>query len=837
MPNVVFRPWYGCLSGSTYIYSGSETNSINREFNLYGWNISNAVLKIKLFSGTTGSGPQTTLRLYFSGDKGSTWPLSRSYTFTPVYEKDNVWAGGYYYEKEIDLTSDDEALSYLTPFGRIKYDFSGSDQAVCVVYWGPGQTPTPPYDYIDDNNNYVQYCCQLHVTYTEKTISTGSLNFPKGFSTLYDEAKILANAILDLQLPSGVICERKLSSPVWGKDNYVYSYHSSLAAIGLIYMSFIDSENSSKYLVAARRYIEWQFGQQLDDGGYYFGLKEGDLHPIEKKKIDSFSSIVPKLVYLYYLATDNSDVIDNHYSRLLKIGDFLDGLVTDDGVLVDGYTWNEETSSWDKNKWIYTHDNCENYEGYYYLAQICDYKNDTTKRDYYLDKSTNVKNGINNTLWLSEYNRYCYAQHTDTGPDSQIGYPIVTPFTYNIAPLDRYSSIIQFNETCILGGRYYQNNNKEYSTFTGINMCAVAKFTDKPQLWQYYGNNVKFLFWCPSVGKLLNNEGLIDWVDLTTDPPEVSSYRLVECDSWGIEAFVRHLPTYLTNGENSSLITSSPITVSSHRVHYIVVENSSYLGTMFLLDPIPYGEPLTFSITGYNTKSKKTILYHPSKITIETDSFITYFEHVGEESIKLTLQSPTQTIITKIMLEDTQFEDMIPVFVKVDENKVNRVYTEDDFDNSTNSCWYYDSTVKAVWVKAISNSSSDVEVFFSNPLRGFVIWNQDNDNVTNYDVKVTSFGEKNMGRVSIINTLTNKDVLQFLGHKTPIFPIKGVSLSATGSDLLYDLPGTLGYIQFTDDKGENVLPKTKVYFATLNFRNMPGRPFEKIFDLIAYTVS
>jgi len=82
----------------------------------------------------------------------------------------------------------------------------------------------------------------------------------------------------------------------------------------------------------------------------------------------------------------------------------------------------------------------------------------------------------------------------------------------------------------------------------------------------------------------------------------------------------------------------------------------------------------------------------------------------------------------------------------------------------------------------------------------------------------------------------NKDIIQDLGTKCRKFTIIGTALSNPSITFLRSLPGTTGSIQFSNDKGFEIIPLTQVFYISVNFSDESGKPFERGFTLQAVEI-
>lgn len=293
----VFRPFYEPYGeGTVEVVHNTNLTSITREWNFIGWNISEWFIKIrfcvpKLWVIITGEhvDPAFNVILYVSTDNGTTYPYELWYEVGYIIYTMEHQYGGWCYR---DWIANMEYPQYGKPEGlnvseiflpttRIKIQlhrtwFSIFEFYLGTAYWGEIQKPVPPYDYRDASDTYVQYYVQFYASYIEDTIDYKGETFDFPYEKTQSKLKTSSDMILNCMHPSGTVNE--VVNKEWGKDSWIILYSSELAMMNLIDLCSIFPDESSHYLVAAKRFITYLFSKQYSNGSFPFILTDGDQH-------------------------------------------------------------------------------------------------------------------------------------------------------------------------------------------------------------------------------------------------------------------------------------------------------------------------------------------------------------------------------------------------------------------------------------------------------------------------------------------------------------------------------------------------------------------------------
>lgn len=572
----IFRPFYTPYGKGTigpWVFAWNTT-AVNREINIEGWNVKRLVLCIRWCMHWTnfvlegrGIGYPPGFTVFFSLDNGETYTHSISFgQKIAVFERE--WAGGflesvlaYYFDFDYDGYFDKE-LSYLfTPKTRIKIEFPAGFPNVylAVHYWGAGQKPVPPYDYIDRDGNYVQYSIWFVVEYEETTIEYKgdivSFNFPETKKRL----EKAANMIINTMHPSGA--SNEVVGKEFGKDSWIVIYSSQLAMMELIDLMRIFPEKN--YLLPVKRFIVWMWSKQnLTDGSFPFILTDGDQHPWFNNetnqwygydKIDSFSACAISLMRKYYDATKDLNFINQYWNHIFKAKEFIVNLMNYTYWLpVDGYHFNGTHYIKSEMNWL--HDCAEAYQGIKDYAYLEGIRGNSSEQNYWNNYAEAIANGIRTHFWNETLKRYAGMFYVNNGTQNTVRvYNIITPVIYGIEN-NATRAILTVNEYVnwgILSGRYYEvkwaedySIYNEYSTMSGMiysSFYYLIKNFNYTEMWmkEKFLEVTKFLFNNPVYPNrdLQNDEGLLDWVNLVNYTWAKEYARLVETSAWFIDGF------------------------------------------------------------------------------------------------------------------------------------------------------------------------------------------------------------------------------------------------------------------------------------------------------------
>lgn len=286
----LFRPFYEGYEEGTKHFDGIggepwiptlNDKGITREWNFEGWEIEQLIIVIR-WAIPIWTGMYYTWDLFVpvSLDNGETWTHNFTIWGNIHTKPTGKWKGWDYVDQIYEVFPEQYWL--FTPSTRLKFQIEmpwyGSDY-LCLVYWGDGQEPVPPHDWIDGDDNYVQYYIQFYVTYTEKTIQykRETVDFP--YNKTKAKLQKSADMIINTMHPSGA--SNEVVGKIWGRETWLIIYSSQLAMMELLDLaSIMDNETSSRYLLAVKRFINWMWSKQNQtDGSFPFILVDGDQHP------------------------------------------------------------------------------------------------------------------------------------------------------------------------------------------------------------------------------------------------------------------------------------------------------------------------------------------------------------------------------------------------------------------------------------------------------------------------------------------------------------------------------------------------------------------------------
>jgi hypothetical protein len=556
----MFRPFYsGYTQGSVAIQpTQNGTGLVDREFNFVGWNISQLKLVVR-FWGAGGWTYFAKLRLYFSLDKGETYThyYDLPDTFVDLAALFDIpWGNAYCEEHTYTIPSSE--YQYYTPNTRIK--LMQRDTYILYlanVYWGSSQSPVPPYDYRDIDNNYVQYYIYWNVTYIEQTISYTGSTHTLNSTTTREKAKLTADAIKNTFHPSGA--GNEIVGKSFGTDSWIVIYSSQLAVNALIKLAGYIPESSSSYLVMAKRFITWMWTKQEINGSFPFYLVDGDQHVSYYIHVDSFSALALTITWNYYQATGDTGIINDYWDNIVLCGSFLESLNSSYAIPYDSYYSNDNGGSWVKNRWSLLHDTCEMYEGLKALANLYNFKGDTENKNKFNNWANNMKTAIDIYFWNETLQRYVgFFDMIEGTQDTTAVYSMITPIIYRVTTNTTRlrKTLTTYLSWNIMGGRYYNTTwasdysvQNEYSTMAGMIFKAIAiLYKDYGSISSYYSqkywNATDFLWANPIYGSSLFKEGygFLDWVRFSDATYAPDYARLVEASAWYLEGIMESDP-------------------------------------------------------------------------------------------------------------------------------------------------------------------------------------------------------------------------------------------------------------------------------------------------------
>ncbi|MDD5541151.1 MAG: hypothetical protein PHG61_10720 [Candidatus Marinimicrobia bacterium] len=575
---VTFRPFYSGYAKGTLIYSMGEIWNttddlgITREWNFESWNIASLTMTIRFCRASSDYATSFGLTMYISQDKGATFPESRSITVPAAYYG-TEWTTGIYFADFIYTVSADD-YDLFTPTTRLKFAVDTDGVYLAVVYWGAGQIPVPPYDYIDEGGNYIQYFVQFHCDYTEETIeyigdTLNLTDYPITKEKLIDSAEM----ILDCMQPSGATDE--FTDKLFGRDSYIVIYSAQLGFYELMdACALVDADTASHYLVAARRFLTWMWSKQNADGSFPFILTDGDQHPWYNAtddrwygydKIDSFSALAISCMWKYYNSTGDLDFINEYWDEIYDAKDFIVSLVnTTYWLPVDGWHYDNATG-YTKSDFNWIHDSCEAYQGLIDFALLEDARGNGGEYAYWTAYAGNIASGIRTHFWNETLGRYAGMFFVTNGTQNTARvYGIITPTIYGIETnVTRGAMTLEEYLTWgTLSGRYYEvkytedyNIFNEYATMSGMVYSALTRLlVDFDYSTQFFKDKFldvsEFLFCNPVYPalNLQNQNGFLDWTNQVNYTYAVAYARLIETSAWFMDGFltIQNMTEYYT---------------------------------------------------------------------------------------------------------------------------------------------------------------------------------------------------------------------------------------------------------------------------------------------------
>jgi hypothetical protein len=594
-----FRPFYPRYSEGTKYFDGIDgyptlptvdDNGITREWNIDAWDVESVRITIRwafvapwLFDEVKHT---FDIFVNVSLDNGLTWTENFTIWGTIHTKPHGQWGLWDYVDQTYDMFPSQYYL--LTPSTRMNFKVEipfYTFRYIALVYWGAGQEPVPPHDWIDGDSNYIQYYILFDVKYKEKTIpylgeNVGYPDFPKTVKKMQSAGTMILNCML----PSGTTNE--VVGIKFGRDSWVIIYSAQLGMMELLDLCSLNTttpEERNNYLLAVTRFLSWMWSKQnVTDGSFPFILTDGDLHPwinatsgdyYGYDKIDSFSACSISLMKKYYDATLNGTYINSTWTQILKSKDFIYDCVNQTVWLpVDGYHYNGTVYT--KSNYTWLHDACECYQGLKDLAWLYgNVKNNSTEQTYWNNFADSIASNIRSRMWNETLGRYCggYNVLSETQDDVLV-YNIITPVVYQIETnTTRARKTMQtycaWGEMC---GRYLDRTwamdysvYNEYSTMGGMMLSGFAELNRTYGYyneWMYvkFDNITHFLFDNPLYpndhGNLQNSKGILDYVNFVNETWAIEYARLIETSAWFIDGMMK-LPymTYFWEGEEGEI--------------------------------------------------------------------------------------------------------------------------------------------------------------------------------------------------------------------------------------------------------------------------------------------
>jgi len=573
----IFRPFYPNY-GKGVVEFALNTNSsiINREINIEGWNITKPNqydipviwMHLKFVFPDIWWNPNDLeysilIDTFFSLDNGKTFNESRTWETGYLVISDNAWVDGWW-EVDYSVPFYEDDFYLFKPTTRIKLQFRRAYYTVMPqvylanVYWGSGQEPVPPYDYIGASSEYVQYYLFFTVDYQEEQIEYKGEIIPFDYSDTRERLEAAANTIINCMQPSGAVNE--VVGKEFGEDSWIVIYSGQLSMMELIDLMKIFPEKN--YLLPVKRFIAWMFSKQESNGSFPFILTDGDQHEWENASaneyygydhIDSFSALSISLVAKYYNATEDFSIVNKYWNNLNLSMQFLESLNTTESLPLDGYHYNG--THYNIAEWVLLHDACEVYQAVKDYAFLCDVKNLTSSKNYYGNWSNNIAAAIRSTFWNETLGRYVGFYHpSDSTYDYSFVYNIITPLIYGIETnVSRaWKTLRAYTNWGLKSGRYYDKDwaedysvFNEYSTMSGMILQALSRLLNDLDFYHYWMKEeffdvTLFLFSNPIYPKrdLQNRNGFLDYVNLVNYTYAKEYARLVEASAWVIDGLM-----------------------------------------------------------------------------------------------------------------------------------------------------------------------------------------------------------------------------------------------------------------------------------------------------------
>lgn len=184
-------------------------------------------------------------------------------------------------------------------------------------------------------------------------------------AVLTDEARAAADYIVKAAWPDGAINMVALND---GGNAWIEPYSSNVAALGLVEAC----KDEPRYCEHAKNWFRWWAAHQITIagdsrllGGIYEGWNagsNGELQPYMKNVIDSHVSVFLWALDEYYKDTGDLALVQELRASVKDGADWLLTLQDSDGLLWDGYYYNNATRTWSTQQ-KYIPDNLENYLG------------------------------------------------------------------------------------------------------------------------------------------------------------------------------------------------------------------------------------------------------------------------------------------------------------------------------------------------------------------------------------------------------------------------------------------------------------------------------------------
>lgn len=435
-------------------------------------------------------------------------------------------------------------------------------QYLCNYYWGAAQKPVPPYDYIDGDDNYVQYGVWFIVEYDEETIEYKGDTISFNFSETEQRLERAADMIINTMQLSGA--SNEVVGKQFGTDTWIIIYSSQIAMAELIDLMQIFPNQT--YLLPVKRFIVWMWSKQnLTDGSFPFILTDGDQHFWYNEtldswygydKIDSFSACGISLMRKYYNATDDLTFINNNWNHILKAKDFIVDLMnTTYWLPVDGYHYDNDTG-YVKSEMNWLHDCCEAYQGIRDYASLEGFRGNASEKTYWDSYADSIANGIRTYFWNETLGRYAGMFYINNATQNTLRvYNIITPVVYGIETNETRATLTtsEYVNWGLLSGRYYELKwAEDYSIFNEYSTMSGMIYSDFAELIAQFNYSEawmktkfievsKFLFLNPIYPgvDLQNNNGFLDYVNLVNYTYAKDYARLIESSAWFIDGFMQ----------------------------------------------------------------------------------------------------------------------------------------------------------------------------------------------------------------------------------------------------------------------------------------------------------
>lgn len=527
----IFRPLY---PGYQYSIDGMNNiqknlTAINREWNFEGWDVQKLTMNIEWSSKKSGLGKTADITLYLSKDGGNSYPTAINLENQIIDYHVEQPVGYYSGVATYDLTSYSDRFSPLSRL-IIQIDSEDLDSYISIVYWGNGQQPVPPFDYVDQSGNYIQYCISFDVNYREQKISFRG-TAPNFDVTGLNISKIqtTANMIVKTIHPSGA--GNEVVGKQFGTDSWIVTYSTELGMISLVDASNVLS--TENYLLTVKRHIPWLFSKQNSDGSFYFTLTDGDQHVWTNSssdnwsgydKIDSFSALSITLMRRYYDATGDLDFLNKYFPNVVLSKNFLTDLIdSKNWIPVDGYHYNNITK-YSKSTISQLHDSAEVYQALKDYAYLEGVLRNTQEQTYWEIYATAVANGIRTLFWNETLQKYSNAYDIASAKQQMTsGYSQIVPVLYNIeSNATKAALTVQSYVQSHVDRRFNIQLQEETVTTNSMLYLTLTKLV------------INFNMTEPWIQESIKNTS--EW--LSDDGNRISEFQFVETSAWELQAFL-----------------------------------------------------------------------------------------------------------------------------------------------------------------------------------------------------------------------------------------------------------------------------------------------------------